>query len=290
MDEKRAAYSLRAPGPAGKSTAMRLPGHGSFPGVDDHLVEPEVTRDEIINGRRVVAMPADAPHGDKQLDLGTLLRVHVAPGYIASAELLTRHAVDSDFASDVCVRRDGIDPATGKRYLEEIAFEVVSTQNQRKLTEKAEVMSRRGVRRIFGIWVKGRRRVCEWLTESGSWLPLDAGSRIEDPCLGAPLPVAALLDAALVDQAVVEALVVQGNPEILQREAAAEARGEARGEVRGEAKGAAAAVLKVLQARGVAVSEAQRQEILACHDLDRLDHWLNRAALAASVDEVLADS
>jgi hypothetical protein len=268
MDEKRAA--------------LLLPGHSAFPGVDDHLVEPEVTRDEIIIGRRVVALPAEAPEADKQLYLGALLRVHVAPGYTASAKLLTRHAVDSDFASDVCVRRDGIEPATGKRYLEEIAFEVVATQNERKLTEKADVMSRRGVRRVFGIWVKGRRRVCEWSTESGSWLPLDAGSRIEDPCLGAPLPVAALLDATWVDRAVVEALVVQGNPDIQQREAAAEARGEARG--------AAAAVLKVLQARGIAVSEAQRQEILACHDLDRLDRWLTRAALAASAEEVLADS
>ena len=31
-----------------------------FPPVDEHLVEPEVTRDEIIGGRRVVALPAEA--------------------------------------------------------------------------------------------------------------------------------------------------------------------------------------------------------------------------------------
>jgi len=71
----------------------------------------------------------------------------------------------------------------------------------------------------------------------------------------------------------VEALVAQGNPEIQKLQA------------RGEAE----AVLKVLEARGAAVSEAQRQEILACRDLDRLDRWLRRAALAASVDEVLSD-
>ena len=29
-----------------------------FPPVDEHWVDPEVTRDEIIGGRRVVAMPA----------------------------------------------------------------------------------------------------------------------------------------------------------------------------------------------------------------------------------------
>jgi hypothetical protein len=286
MDEKRSSYSLRAPGSPARSVALRLPGHGAFPGVDDHLVEPEVTRDEIINGRRVVASPADAPHGDKQLDLGTLLRVHIAPGHIASAELLTRHAMESDFASDVCVRRDGFDPATGKRNLEEIAFEVVSTQNERKVTEKAEVMHHRGVRRIFGIWVKGRRRVCEWSPENRSWRLLDRESRIEDSSLATPLSVAALLDAALVRKAVVQALVAQGDPEIRELETAAEARGRAEG----MAEGIATSVLDVLAARGIVVNDTQRQDILHCPDLDRLRRWLHRAALATSAEEVLADS
>ncbi len=279
MDEKRAGYSLRAPGSSGKSVALRLPGRGSFPGVDDHLVEPEVTRDEIINGRRVIAMPAEAPHADKHVDLAYVLRAHVALGYRASADLITRHAVDSDFATDACVYKEGTDPETGRRYLEEIAFEVVSTQNEKVVTEKAVVMHRRGVRRIFGIWVKGRRRVCEWSPGSQSWCLLDAGLRIEDLCLGAPLPVAALLDAAVVHKAVVDALVAQGNPEIRQREDAAEARGEVRG--------AAEGLLKVLEGRGVAVSVAQRQEILACRDLDRLFRWLQRAALTSSTEEIL---
>ena len=274
MDEKRAAYSLRAPGSPGKSIALRLPGHGAFPTVDDHLVKPEVTRDEIINGRRVVASPAERPHATQHSRVDYVLQAHVASGYEAAADLITRHDVDSDFASDACVCKEGIDPETGARYLEEIAFEVISTQNEKKATEKAVVMHRRGVRRIFGIWVKGRRRVCEWSAESRSWHLLDAGSRIEDPCLGAPLPVAALLDAAAIHRAVVEALAAQGNPEIQKLQARREAE----------------AILKVLEARGVAVSEAQRQEILACHDLDRLDRWIRRAALAASADEVLADS
>ena len=284
MDEKRASYSLRAPGSPGKSVAVRLPGRG-FPALDDHLVEPEVTRDEVISGRRVVALPADSPHADKHVDLAYVLRAHVAPGYRASADLITRHTVDSDFATDACVYREGIDPETGGRYLEEIAFEVISTQNEKNATEKAVVMHRRGVRRIFGIWVKGRRRTCEWSPESQSWRLLDAGSRIEDPCLVAPLPVAALLDAAMVHRAVVEALVAQGNPEIREREVAAEARGRAEG----MAEGVASAILEVLAARGIAVSETQRQEISSCHDQDRLRRWLHRAALAASAKEVLSN-
>ena len=277
MDEKRSGLSLKAPGSS--AGAFHLPGRGSFPLVDDHLVEPEVTRDEIINGRRVVAMPAEAPHADKQVDLDTLLRIHVAPGYVASADLITRFAEKSDFASDTCVRREGIDPATGRRYLEEIAFEVISTQTEQKAAEKAEVMHRRGVRRIFGIWVKGRRRVCEWSAESGSWRLLEEGSQIEDPCLATPLPVKALLDAALVRRAVVQALESQGEPAIQELKAAAEARGRGGEEIAGS-------ILKVLEARGIAVSSAQREEILGCTDMERLDRWLLRAGVATSADEV----
>jgi hypothetical protein len=255
---------------------LHLPGRGSFLLVDDHLVEPEVTRDEIINGRRVVAMPAEASHADKHVDLDTLLRIHVAPGYIASADLITRFAEKADFASDTCVRREGIDPATGRRYLEEIAFEVVSTQTEPDAAEKAEVMYLRGVRRIFGIWVKGRRRVCEWSAESGSWRLLEEGSQIEDRCLATPLPVKALLDAALVRRAVVQALESQGEPAIEELKAAARALGKAEG------------VLKILEARGIAVGSEQREEILGCTDAERLDRWLLRAGVATSADEVMA--
>lgn len=48
--------------------------------------------------------------------------------------------------------------------------------------------------------------------------------------------------------------------------------------------------LEILEARGVAVSEAQRREILACRDLARLGRWLRRAALASSADEVASES
>ncbi len=62
MDEKRPAYPtymLHAPGAA--SPALRLPGREPLPGVDDHLVEAEVTREEMIGGRRVIALPALPP-------------------------------------------------------------------------------------------------------------------------------------------------------------------------------------------------------------------------------------
>jgi hypothetical protein len=273
MDENRPAYRLKAPGSMDTSSPLRLPGRGSFPRVDDHLVEPEVTRDEIIGGQRVVASPAHPPHANQHTSLDYLIRAHVPPGYEAATDLLTRHDEESDFATDTCVYKDGLDPATGTRYLEEIAFEVVSKQNEKYVSEKARRMHRHGVRRIFTVWVKNQR-VCEWSPESGNWRLLDPGSWIEDPCLVTPLSVAALLDAAMADDAVVKALAAKGNPEIRRREAAVEAR----------------SILIVLDARGVPVSPAQRQEILGCQDGDKLDRWLRRAAVASSAGEVTSEA
>ncbi|HEV7784689.1 MAG TPA: hypothetical protein VGQ28_05080, partial [Thermoanaerobaculia bacterium] len=222
--------------------------------------------------------PAEAPHADEHGELQYVLRALVAPGYVAAVDLLTRYDVKSDFASDVCVRRAGVDPQTGTRYLEELVFEVVSEQKERDVSEKAPRMHRRGVRRIFAIFVKSRQ-VCEWPPESPSWRPLASDSWIEDPCLAIPLAVAALLDAATADDAVIEALAAKDNPALRRREAAARSEGEA--------KGIARAVLRVLETRGISASPAQRQEILRCADLDRLDRWLARAALATAADEVL---
>ena len=278
MDENDKSYSLKAPGSPGSGSPLRLPGRGPLPGVDDRLVEPEVTRDEIIGGRRVVAMPAEKPHSTQQGLLYSVLQYHLAPGYVGGVEMLTRQDVDSDFAADACLLKDGIDPATGGRYLEELAFEVVSKQATRSVSEKAARMHRRGVRRIFAVFIKGEKRVCEWSPGSRSWRLLDPDSYIEDPCLVKPLAVAALLDAALAANAVVEALAAQGNPEIRKLEAAARAEGEAE------------SILKLLKARGIALSEAQRQVILSCRDLARLDRWLVRATLASSADEVMSES
>ncbi|HEX4964024.1 MAG TPA: Uma2 family endonuclease [Thermoanaerobaculia bacterium] len=229
----------------------------------------------------MVAFPAEAPHADRHGELQYVLRAHVAPGYVAAVDLLTRLDFKSDFASDVCVRRAGVDPQTGKRYLEELAFEVVSEQTEQEVSEKVPRMHHRGIRRIFAIFVKSQQ-VCEWSpTGQGSWRPLGHDSRIEDTCLALPVVVTALLDAATADDAVIEALAAKDNPALRRREAAARSEGET--------KGMAMSILRVLEMRGIAVSPDQRREILSCADLDRLDRWVSRGALAASADEVLQD-
>jgi len=63
----------------------------------------------------------------------------------------------------------------------------------------------------------------------------------------------------------------------------------AQGEAKGEAKGRAEALLAVLGARGIEVSEERRIRILACTQLPMLDGWLVRAATARSAAEVFGE-
>ena len=77
---------------------------------------------------------------------------------MGSTDLLTRLSEGSHFATDTCVRRAGIDPRTGVRHLEELAFEVVHEQSTKDITERAEELSARGVRRVVAIFVKKRKR------------------------------------------------------------------------------------------------------------------------------------
>ena len=63
----------------------------------------------------------------------------------------------------------------------------------------------------------------------------------------------------------------------------------AEGRAEGRAETQANAVLTVLRARRIAVSDAARQRILAEKDLQRLERWLERAAVVNSIGEVIDD-
>ena len=67
------------------------------------------------------------------------------------------------------------------------------------------------------------------------------------------------------------------------------AQGRAEGLTEGRTEEAARAVLIVLRARGLAVSEAAREHILSQKDPERLERWLEKAVIAPSVAAVLDD-
>ena len=70
-----------------------------------------------------------------------------------------------------------------------------------------------------------------------------------------------------------------------------EGRDEGRvlGRDEGRVEEAARAVLTVLRVRGIAVSDAARERVLAQKDTTRLEQWLENAAVATSAEEVLRE-
>jgi hypothetical protein len=66
------------------------------------------------------------------------------------------------------------------------------------------------------------------------------------------------------------------------------AEGEAEGEAKGKAEGKAEAILAVLAARGLSISEAVREKVLGCRDLPTLERWLVKAATAKSAAQAVA--
>ncbi len=263
---------------------MRLPAEREWPPLDEHLDPPEVTRYERLDGERIEASPANLEHGDLHFRLNQLLGTHLAEGYVGSVELKTRVAAGSDFASDTCVRKEGEDPRTGERYLEELVFEVVSERSLEDTDRRARAFAERGVRRQIAIFVK-QGEIREWSARSGGWKRLDPRRSLRDPCLAHPLPVAALLDSATAEIAAARALEAKGNAAIVDMKT----RSEARGRAEGEARGRATALLTILSARGFEVTGAMREQILATIDHETLDRWLHEAGTASSLDAVLGD-
>ena len=71
--------------------------------------------------------------------------------------------------------------------------------------------------------------------------------------------------------------------------ALAERQGKLEGKLEGEIAANARAVLTVLRVRGIAVPETARDRVLAEKDPARLERWLEKATVAASVAEVIDD-
>ncbi|MEM9693902.1 MAG: Uma2 family endonuclease [Myxococcota bacterium] len=284
------------------------------PEVDERLIVPE-RRYEVVDGEVRYVSPSEEPHGDRHSKLQALLEAHVGDDYNVACDMLTRTGAKSDFAPDASVYPTARDPKTGGRQLEELAFEVVSTQTLNRAGGKAQALQGRGVRRVFAIDVK-RRRCLEWSSETGSWQILGPDGSIADATLTVPLRVRDLVSAGKADDSVARALLAKKNPVLVaaldareaqglargearglaqgeaqglaQGEARGLARGEAQGLARGEAQGLVAGILAVLASRAVPVSDEERLALAEIADVERLRRLLAAAVTSESVAELLA--
>jgi hypothetical protein len=248
------------------TTRLHFPGSG-LPAVDDRLVAPG-SRAEILDGRVLLAPPADEGHAVPHADLAYVLRAHARAEFLVAVDLLTRTSQTADLAPDASVYPRERVPETGGRKLDELAFEIVSEQPLGVPTGKARELARRGVRRIFCLVVK-QRRLLEWSRETDGWSAAPV-ERIDDPCFVRPLPAVALLEAVAADEAVMKALREKRHPEFLAE------REEGREEGLSVAR---RAVRDLCTALGVEVDTARGRDIDTM-DTDRLDAL--RAALVAT--------
>ena len=250
-----------------------------FPPVDEHIVVPESTRDEVIRGQRVIAMPALAPHADEQADVVSLFREQVRPQYRPSVELLTRVSRKSNFATDFSIRKQGKDPKTKQRYLEELSFEVVNEQSARSIRTKAEELTARGVRRVFAIFVK-KGLVAEWSADKGDWVLLSMDSVIEDRCLVRPVAVRAILDRSVARGEITRALDLTGEPVLQQIKA--DCRRE------GKREGKRDMLLRQLRKKFGDVPQAIEQRVEHARPRE-LDSWADEVLVAATLEQVFAE-
>jgi len=240
--------------------------------VDTRLVAPE-SRYEIEDGRVNYVPPADEPHGTRHSKISALLEAHARNDFEVASDMLTRTSEFDDMAPDVSVFPRDRDEAGGRK-LEQLAFEVASTESLSEAGRKADKLMGRGVRRVFVIDVT-RQRAFEWSPEQQGFRSLERDSAIEDHALAAPLPIEALVHAAKADDAMAHALLAKRNP-VLEA-ALAKQRIETMAE----------ALMVVLEARGLMLDPSARARMLAERDATTLQRWLTGAATCSSVRALL---
>ncbi len=257
----------------------------NYPPVSDYKVEPE-TNKEYFQGEVRECLPANPTHSSQHSRVVKVLGAYAKPEYTVDIDLLTRQDKNNNFASDVCLRWRGIDPATEDRYLEEVAVEIKATQRAGDLKERARLMAQRGVRRVFAIPVKGDKAgdnlvagpLLEWQPELDDWKTWGEDELLEDRCLTRPLRIKALLDAVVAEEAIATAVLASNLPIVVKHNEEMENRGMRK------------SLVLMLSTRGFEVDENARERIETCSDERILVRWIERAVSAGSVDEIFDDA
>ncbi len=95
----------------------------------------------------------NALHGQPHGHVYFVLHTYVAAGYELDVAALAREPAGRALGSDIRVRKSGLDPLTGDRHVEELAFAIESPRPDAGdvISQHVEALLARGVRRIFTI-------------------------------------------------------------------------------------------------------------------------------------------
>lgn len=174
----------------------------------------------------------------------------------------------------------------------ELAIEYADVgQDEAKLQEKIVDLLAAGTKYLWVVRLTGPRRVevHEQKKKVRTVLP---GSLLTAPgVLKNPVLVEALYDRDEAERATLTNLLQRRGFADLDAVLAVgreEGREEGRraGRSEGEASGRAAAVLTVLEARGIRIAKTARERVERCADLAQLDRWVRRAAVVEKAAEL----
>jgi Putative restriction endonuclease len=271
-----------------KMPAMLAPGRDG-----GHRPTPGPYRaDQIRSGE-----PCELSNGHRILSMGTGRRgsaANLIGGEVLETDPAVKSAgVDLGFsrdplhlrAPDVSVgdfaNEPGWDPNAPP-----LAVEYADTgQDEAELKKKIAELLAAGTKHVWVVRLTGPRRV--EVHEKGRKVRLaKPGDTLVAPgILQNPVPVLALYDRDAAHEATLRNLLQRRGYESLD---AVRTEGKLEGSREGEIKGRRDALLAVLAARGLAVSEAQRARILEAADVEVLDRWLVQAVTAKATEAALA--
>jgi hypothetical protein len=171
-----------------------------------------------------------------------------------------------------------------------LAVEYADTgQDEAQLKAKIAELLEAGTKHVWVVRLTGPRRV--EVHEPGRTMRLcKPGDALVAPgILKNPVPVVALYDPEAAHEATLKNLLQRRGYEDLDDVLAkGVAQGKVEGKIEGKIEGKRDAILAVLAARRLAVSEAQRTRILTAEDVREIDRWLARAVTAETTAAALA--
>ncbi len=250
----------------------RSPGRGPFR--PEHLRSGDAY--ELSNGHPIECLPQGGRNSRANLVGGIALATDPA---VESA------GVDTGYAPDDCTLR-APDLAVGNvpdapgwvAGAPPLAVEYADTgQNEADLKVKIGELLGAGTRLVWVVRLVGPHRV-EVHRPGGPPEVRTPGDLLEAPgILQNPVPVEALFDPAAAQEAALRNLLQRQGYESLDALRSA-------GRTEGELEAKRAAVIAVLESRGLALDEAGRTLVETCTDPDLLALWLRRAAVAADTE------
>lgn len=180
-------------------------------------------------------------------------------------------------APDIAVGDIPDEPGWVHDRVPQLAVEYADTgQNEDQLQSKIQEFLSAGTRYIWVVRLVGPRRVEVYEAGQKVRLMTEDDHLLAPGVLQNPVPVAALFDKSVALETTFRNLLNRKGYKDL---------GAVKAE--GKAEGKAQSLLRVLEARGLRPSEAQRQQVLGCQDEAALDRLIDQAVHAATVEEAL---